>query len=573
MLVAEYIANFIKDKGTLHAFGYPGGMVTFLMDAFDDLDGFFAYSLYHEQAASFAASAYAQRSKRIGVAYATSGPGATNLVTGIAHAYYESVPVLFITGQVNTKESKGDLKIRQKGFQETDVISIVQSITKYAAYVGSAKDIRYEIEKAFYEATNGRPGPVLLDIPIDVQRTEIEPQSLRSYTESNKTNFDIHKIIDILKTELDKAEKPVLLLGNGINVSNTRKSALRLIEKFHIPVVTSMISIDLLETEHPLNYGFIGAYGNRYSNILLSQSDLIITLGSRLDIRQTGSNVKEFAKNATIIRFDIDENEFSNVINNKTINLKIDLPQFIDSILEDSQLIIKSFAKWIKQCSYYKSKLLHVDDLLPNKIVRKISDLIPNDVTVTTDVGQNQVWISQSFNVKNNQRVLFTGGHGAMGYSLPAAIGAHYASNQKVFCFTGDGGMQINIQELQFIFRENLPIKIFVINNNSLGMIRHFQEMYFSSNFAQTVENKGYSAPDFVSIAKAYKIKAMYIKSIDEINNISELLANDEPCLFDVQVGNTTFVYPKLEFTKPIYDQEPPLDRDLLDELLNYEDK
>ena len=573
MLVAEYISNFIKEKGTSHAFGYPGGMVTYLMDAFDNLDGFTAYSLYHEQSAAFAASAYAQRTNSIGVAYATSGPGATNLITGIAHAYYESVPVLFITGQVNTKESKGDLKIRQKGFQETDVVSIVNSITKYSTYVGSATDIRYELERAFYEATSGRPGPVLLDIPIDIQRTEIDPKSLKPFIQSKKIKLEMNTALEILKSELLLSNKPVLLLGNGINVSNTRDNTRILIEKLGIPVVTSMIAIDLLESDHHLNYGFIGAYGNRYSNILLSQSDLIITLGSRLDIRQTGSNIKEFAKNSTIIRFDIDENEFSNVVNSKTINLKIDLPIFLDFLSKEKTMTPKIFDKWIKQCDFYKSKLLHIDDLLPNKIVKKISHYIPMDITVTTDVGQNQVWISQSFNVKKNQRILFTGGHGAMGYSLPAAIGAHYASNQKVFCFTGDGGMQINIQELQFIFREKLPIKIFILNNNSLGMIRHFQEMYFESNFAQTVENKGYSAPNFVEIARAYKIKAIHINSIDEIDRATDLLLNDEPCLFDVQVGNTTFVYPKLEFTKPIYDQEPPLDRELLDELLNYEDK
>ena len=573
MLVAEYIAQFIKEKGTTHAFGYPGGMVTYLMDAFDDLAGFTAYSLYHEQSASFAASAYAQRVNKIGVAYATSGPGATNLVTGIAHAFYESVPVLFITGQVNTKESKGNLKIRQKGFQETDVISIVNSITKYASYVPSAKDIRYELEKAFYEATTGRPGPVLLDIPIDVQRTEINPKELKSFLEPDNAYFDYQSIMKTLKIELDKAKKPVLLLGNGINVSNSRKQIQYLIDKLQIPVVTSMIAVDIIESNHPFNYGFIGAYGTRFSNIVLSQADLIVTMGSRLDIRQTGSNIKEFAKKATIVRFDIDDNEFTNIVSLNTINLKVNLQNFLNYAIGNMELIFKSYKSWIKQCNFYKEKLLHIDDLLPNKIVSKISQLIPDNTTITTDVGQNQVWISQSFSVKKNQRILYSGGHGSMGYSLPASIGAFYSTNQNIYCFTGDGGLQINIQELQFISREKLPIKIIVLNNNSLGMIRHFQEMYFNSNFAQTVENKGYSAPDFVEIAKAYKIKAVQITSLDELDSISDLLLDGEPCLINVLVGNTTFVFPKLEYTKPIYDQEPPLDRALLDELLNYEDK
>ncbi len=573
MLVAEYIAQFIKSKGTSHAFGYPGGMVTYLMDAFDDLPDFYAYSLYHEQSASFAASAYAQRNNKVGVAYATSGPGATNLVTGIAHAFYESVPVLFITGQVNTNEAKGNLLIRQKGFQETDVISIVKSITKYSTYISSANDIRYELEKAYFEATSGRPGPVLLDIPINIQRTEINPIDLKSYVEPSLVSKDYQSEIDTLNDCLRKSKKPILLLGNGVNVSNSRELINKVIDKLQIPVVTSMIAVDVIEYNHPLNFSFIGAYGTRYSNLILSQSDLIITMGSRLDIRQTGSNTKEFAKNATILRLDIDENEFSNMINSNTINLKVSLHYFLKSLLDSETLVSHNHYSWLKQCYFYKSKLDHIDDLLPNKIVSKISESIPDDSTITTDVGQNQVWISQSFQVKKHQRVLYSGGHGSMGYSLPAAIGAHYATGQNIYCFTGDGGLQINIQELQFIYRERLPIKIIVLNNNSLGMIRHFQEMYFNSNFAQTVENKGYSAPDFTEIARAYKIRAKSISNIEEIIEINEWLKDSEPCLINIFVGNTTFVFPKLEFTKPIYDQEPPLDRELLKELLDYEDK
>lgn len=573
MLVAEYIAKFIKSKGTSHAFGYPGGMVTYLMDAFDDLPDFYAYSLYHEQSASFAASAYAQRINKIGVVYATSGPGATNLVTGIAHAFYESVPVLFITGQVNTKEAKGSLQIRQKGFQETDVISIVKSITKYTTYVSTANDIRYELEKAYFEATNGRPGPVLLDIPIDIQRTEINPLNLRSFSEANPVMIDYKSSMKIFNDNLQNAKKPVLLLGNGVNVSNSREQIKKIIDRLQIPVVTSMIAVDVLESSHPLNFSFIGAYGTRYSNLILSQADLIITMGSRLDIRQTGSNIKEFAKSAKILRFDIDENEFTNVINPSTINLKVNLCDFLDKLLENESSQIQNHKSWLKQCNFYKTKLNHIDDLTPNMIVSKISMLIPDNSTISTDVGQNQVWISQSFQVKRHQRILYSGGHGSMGYSLPAAIGAYYATKQKIYCFNGDGGLQINIQELQFIYREKLPIKIIVLNNNSLGMIRHFQEMYFNSNFAQTVENKGYSAPDFTDIARAYKIKSKSIYDVEEIGDIEGWLNDNEPCLINVYVGNTTFVFPKLEFTKPLYDQEPPLDRELLKELLDYEDK
>lgn len=570
MLVADYIASYLLDNEIKIAFGYPGGMITFLMDSIDRYEGFKTFSLYHEQAAAFAAAGYTQLSNKMSIAYATSGPGATNLITGIAHAYYESIPVLFITGQVNTQDSKGSMKIRQKGFQETDVVALTKPITKYSKYISSSSEIKDELDKAIFLAKSGRPGPVLLDIPIDIQRSNFDASSINPPL-NNQSNTNYSEQLNLLFKLLGEAKKPIFLLGNGIHTSGTISEIHRLIKKIKIPVLTSMIAVDLIPSADPQNFGWIGSYGNRHSNMIISKSDLIITLGSRLDIRQTGSNKSEFAKNAKIFRFDIDGDELENKIHENEHSIEGNLVDFLDKLLSDLRVDeIRDHNNWFKECSFYKEKLLNYDDSLPNHIVRKISKITKEIEVITTDVGQNQVWVAQSFVVQSGQRILFTGGHAPMGYSVPAAIGAYYHCEKPVLAFVGDGGLQINIQELQFIYREKLPIKIIVLNNNSLGMIRHFQEMYLDNNFSQTVENHGYSAPDFAKVGNAYGIRSYRLESLDEIEDFKELLNDNQPILLDIMVGNTTFTYPKLDYKKPIYDQEPPLERDFLNSLLNY---
>ncbi len=572
MKVCDYIVDYLQKKMITTVFGYPGGMVTYLMDSLYNSESLETIMCYHEQAAAFAACAYAFISGNVGVAFATSGPGFTNLITGICHAYFESIPVLFITGQVNTNESKGSMHIRQKGFQETDVIGMINNFTKYSNYVDNAQTLKYELDCAFYYATNGRPGPVLLDIPIDIQRTEIDHMSLCEFIPQKQETLNYDKIKSSLLSELKCAKRPVIVAGNGINSSNMRNQFLDFVNHINIPIVTSMISVDLLDKEYHNNYGFIGAYGNRHSNFILSQCDLLISIGSRLDIRQTGTNLREFAKDARLIRIDVDKNEFENKIKSDEVTLYADLRDLLKLLATDEDFIIKDkFDNWIRQCDFYCEKLNKIDMSIPNQITHKISKLIPDNSVITTDVGQNQVWVAQSFHIKPHQRVLFSGGHGAMGFSLPAAIGAYYALKKPVFCINGDGGFQMNLQELQTIIRERLPIKIFILNNNSLGMIRHFQEMYFDNNYAYTVKGNGYSVPDFIKIAKAYGINAYEINDVLNLNDYADKLQDLNPVLFNLNVGNITHVLPKLAFNKPIYDQDPPIDRELLDILINYQ--
>ncbi len=571
MTGAYFVANFLKEKGIKVAFGYPGGMVTFIMDAISELGYTQIFTNYHEQASAFAGCGYTQVSNIPSLVFATSGPGATNLITGIAHAYFDSVPVIFITGQVNTSESKGKLGVRQKGFQETDIISIVKPITKYASYVSHERELPIKLKEAYLNAISGRPGPVLLDIPIDIQRKEIPEQD---YTLEQVINDqpvyikNAEKFILDLKLSLKESKRPLFLFGNGLKLSNTKDFYLNLAEKLKIPFVWSMIFPDIAPTNHPLNFGFIGSYGNRLSNFLVSTADLIISLGARLDIRQTGQQTSRFAPNAKILRIDIDQEELNNTLHNKVSPYLTDLKIIKNSFLKSS-INYQANEKWLESIIRVKSLLDKKDITLPNFFISKLSDLIPDNSIITTDVGQNQVWVSQSFNVKRNQTILYSGGHGAMGFSFPAAIGAYYTDkNRPIFSINGDGGFQMNIQELQFVIREKIPLKIIIINNNSLGMIRHFQEIYFNSRYTLTSENMGYSNPDFKKIGQAYGIDSISIDNIENMNQLIPFISSNKPALIELLVGNTTYTYPKQVFGKELFDQDPQLPKDLIEKCL-----
>lgn len=568
MKVSDYIVEFLISKDITDVFGYPGGMVTHLMDSFSKYqDKITAHVNYHEQASAFAACGYAQVSHKPGVAYATSGPGATNLVTGIANSYFDSIPCIFITGQVNTYEAKGELLVRQKGFQETDIVSIVKSITKYAIQIIDENDIRFEIEKAYHISVEGRPGPVLLDIPMNIQRQEIDPNKLRSYHLPSINNNTDGGRYDILLKELDKSNRPCLLVGAGIKNSGLVEEFKKLALSLDIPVVSSMIATDILTNEDSNYYGFIGAYGHRTANFIVAKCDLLISMGSRLDCRQTGSDKEKFAPNTKLIRIDTDINEITNIIKDDEIqiieNLTSDSLKLLTNKISEKQ---RDYSSWKLTCNKIKLLLKDVDKESTTSIIRDLSKSIPDDVIITTDVGQNQVWIPQAFEFKRKQKALFSGGHGAMGYSLPAAIGAYYASRKPVFCFSGDGGIQMNIQELQFITREKLPIKIIILNNNALGMIRHFQEMYFESNYTQTIKDRGYSAPNFEKIAYAYELP--YYKIQDNQPLDSNIFIKNEPAIIEVILEDQTYVFPKLSMNRPCQDQDPLIDRDLYEQIM-----
>lgn len=553
--VSDYIVDFLVDKGISDVFGYPGGMVTHLIDSFSKREKDIRTHLnYHEQASAFCACGYAQAGNTVGVAYATSGPGATNLITGICNAYFDSIPTLFITGQVNTFESSRGEKIRQRGFQETDIVSMVSGVTNYSAYIENATDIRFELEKAWHLINEGRKGPALLDIPMNIFSTVVETNELRSFSLNEKEviNEDFNNIVKLI----EESQRPVFLLGAG--AKEVQQDIKRFVQKYRIPVVTSMLAFDSLTFDSENNYGFIGAYGKRAANFIVAKSDLVIAIGTRLDIRQVGAKREAFAPDAKIIRVDIDKNELDYKVKKNETQLKCSATFFIKE-LSKYLFNFRNSDKWIQTCNMIKKELEKCDYQNPNLLVNKISKVLPENILITTDVGQNQVWIAQSFEIKEGQRVFSSGGHGAMGYSLPAAIGAFYATGKHIVSFNGDGGIQMNIQELQFLAREKLPITVVIFNNRSLGMIRHFQEMYFEENFYQTVCGRGYSTPDFSKLADGYGLNYKMIRQEEDVEKIE--WCTDAPLVVEIVLDDKTYVFPKLEYGKPNQDQEPLLDR------------
>ncbi|MBU3179965.1 thiamine pyrophosphate-binding protein [Clostridium psychrophilum] len=577
MKLSDYIVEVLKDNGVTTVFGYQGGAITHFVDSIYKVEGIKYISNYHEQASAFAAEGYARVSGNIGVCTATSGPGATNLITGIGSAFFDSIPCLYITGQVNTYEYKRSNDIRQEGFQETDIVSIIKPITKFAVMVTDAKDIRFYLEKALYISRSGRTGPVLLDLPMDIQRAEIDPEELISFYESEEYRLiindkvylkDVNELIELIKN----SERPMILAGGGIRLANASKNIEKLIEITGIPVACTLMGIDCINHNHACYVGYMGSYGNRYSNLAVANCDLLIVLGSRLTSRQTSSIADSFAREAKIVHVDIDKNEL-NIKVKEFLSIICDLNLFI-SELNNSLLKFNykfDFTAWIDKINNYKARYpsyeTHKDTnvINPNEFMNKISEMLNPNSIISLDIGQNQIWASQSLKLKKNQRLLNAGGMGPMGFGLPAAIGAWYARpNYKIVAITGDGGIQMNIQELQTIVCEKIPIKIIIMNNNALGMIRHFQELYFESNYYGTIE--GYSVPNFVKISEAYGIKSFKISNESGMDELKEKLNDNESYVIEVELKNITYVIPKLGIGKPIEDQEPLLDRKELKE-------
>lgn len=572
--ISDYIIEFLLSKNINKTFGYIGGAIAHIYHSIDKYKEMEIINCIHEQGAGFAAEGYARITGKSGVAFATSGPGATNLITPIGSCYFDSVPTMFITGQVNTYEYKYDKPVRQIGFQETDIVSIIKPIVKYAVMVDKVEDIRYELEKAYYLSQEGRKGPVLVDIPMNIQRTEVDISSLKSFFDSNeyfelennkKEKNNVDEVINLLK----ESKRPIVLIGGGVRLSNANVELLNYVEKYSIPVVYSLMGKDAISEDYKYNLGLIGSYGNRYGNLALANSDLILVLGSRLDTRQTGTSLDTFAREAKIIQVDVDKNELGSKIK-IDIEINSDVKDFI-ATLNKYEINIDT-TEWLKKLKEYKNKFsstVGFDNNLkiPNYVVSIISKYL-QDEDICVDVGQHQMWTAQSLNIKATQRVLFSGGMGAMGFALPASIGACIGSNKRTVVIAGDGGIQMNIQELEVINRRKLPIKIFVLNNKNLGMVRQFQELYFDKKYLGTIDD--YSVPNFVDITKAYGIKARKIDNISKLEiELKDIFSSNEPELINIELPvEMTTVEPKLIVNKPIEDMHPFISKDELSSLM-----
>lgn len=564
MKVSDYIINFLEKNGVTHIFYLIGGSITHLIDSSINNPNISCITMHHEQGAAFAAEGYARCTGKVGVAMATSGPGATNLITSIGSCFFDSIPCLFITGQVNTYDYKFDTVIRQSGFQETDIVNIVKPITKGAKLVDKAENICCDLEWALRLAKSGRPGPVLLDIPMDIQRAEICPHLLQVMEDEEGYTPEIsNEIMGKILQELQLAQRPVVLIGGGVRSANACDELFKFVEKTNIPVVNSLMGLDSFPHTDSAYVGMLGAYGNRCANLTIANSDFILVLGSRLDNRQTGTRPLSFARSATIVHVDIDEKELNRSVRVK-YTIKADVKGFlklVNSLLSTISIKVPEFwLDYIKKCRnrfpVYPSAS---ENKNPNKLIYNLSQKIDNNAIISVDVGQHQMWVAQSFEVKAKQRMLFSGGMGAMGFSLPAAIGAAFAEpNRQIIAIAGDGGIQINIQELQTIVRNKLNIKIIVLNNDCLGMVRQFQEIYFNNRTEGTLQ--GYDCPNFVKLAQAYGIKAIKLsKKNNPDEKIKEFLEYKNACLLEVMLPVSTVVTPKLMVNDPIEGQIPKL--------------
>jgi len=563
---SDYIADFLHEQGVQFVFEMIGGMITHLIDSIHQKGTIQIISMHHEQAAGFAAEAVGRVSDVPGVALATSGPGATNLVTAIGSCYFDSIPAVFITGQVNTTELAGERPIRQQGFQETDIVSIVSSITKGAWLVKRSEDLPRIMAQAFQLVAEGRPGPVLIDIPMDVQRMHVDVPCTLTRPIRKQVRPELpHKFANRVFSALAKAEKPLVLAGGGIRSSGAVTAFRGMVEKLNIPVVCSLMGLDVLHTAHPLKVGMIGTYGNRWANKAVMESDCLLVLGSRLDVRQTSADVVAFKGSRTIFHIDCDQGQLNNRVKGCEA-CEAELSEFIPLL---TRIAVdrftdknKSWIEWIlekKQQSLDTDELSTCNGINPNRFIHTLSAVSSKAVAVLADVGKNQMWMAQSVELHADQRFLVSGGMGSMGFALPAAIGATLSSRAPVLMVAGDGGMQCNIQELETIAMHRLPIKMVILNNKSLGMVGQFQEDYFESRMQSTVW--GYSAPDFEAVAKAYRIDARTISTPEEVDGAIDWLWSDPevPALLNVNISTNTKVFPKTAYGRPLDDMEPSL--------------
>jgi acetolactate synthase-1/2/3 large subunit len=563
MKTSDYIAATLSDHGVRCVFEVSGGMITHLLDSIHRQGRIRVVSVHHEQAAAFAAEAAGRITGVPGVAMATSGPGATNLLTGIGSCYFDSSPAVFLTGQVNRDEQKGDRKIRQLGFQETDIVSMAAPITKAAWKVKTVEELPRLLDSAFALATEGRPGPVLLDIPMDVQRQDLTVDGSRLAANGTAAiSPDPAAVAEVLD-RISAARRPLLLIGGGIRSARAAEALRKFVGLLRCPVVHSLMAVDVLPCDDEQRVGMIGTYGNRWANMAMGSSDCLLVLGSRLDVRQTGADTAAFAAGRSILHVDCEPGEMNNRVTGCCPVLAT-LPEFLEMAI--GMAAGRGFpdrGEWRAQIEDWKrewpdtAELAGIPGVNPNAFMHSLSAGSNAAGTYVIDVGQHQMWAAQSLDLHAEQRFLTSGGMGSMGFALPAAVGAAISSERPVVMVAGDGSFQCNIQELQTVARNRLALKMVVINNLCHGMVRQFQESYFDARYQSTLW--GYSAPDFERVACGYGIAARTTGQPDDMEDAVRWLWQepDRPALLQVMVDTYANAYPKIAFGRPMTEMEP----------------
>ncbi len=586
MRVADYLLQKISNTGVRHIFMLPGGAAMHLNDAVGRNSRLIPVCNLHEQACAIAAEAYARVTGNLGVVLVTAGPGGTNAITGLAGAWLDSTPVIFLSGQVKCADLKGEKKVRQYGVQEIDIVSLVKPLTKYAVNVTDPEDIGYQFEKALWHATTGRKGPVWLDLPLDVQGADIDSKVLSRFYPpvASASKIDSEDVFELVISMLNQAERPVLLAGAGIRMAGAVDRFIELTELLQIPVLTSWLGMDLIDADHPLFFGRPGGMAPRGANFTLQNADFLLVIGSRLDLGMVGYSYEKFARAARKVIVDIDQAELDKYPIDIDLPICADALDFIEGLFSwRDQILKKDRSSWFSSSNDWKKRypLLtdeHLDHdqalsayLFSDTLVRLLDK---KDVIVPGSSGFACEIFLLMYRCKIGQRMFHNRGTGSMGFGLPASIGACLASGgQRTISVDGDGGFQMNIQELETVRRLNLPIKFFVINNNGFASIRSSQSGYFKQLVCAD-STSGMTLPSICQVAHAYGLPTAQIDDMKELQQqIKQLLAQPGPLVCEVIVRSDEPRVPRLAsvrkddggmFSLPLEDLYPFLDRDEL---------
>lgn len=583
---ADYIASFLQERGIRSVFLVPGGGNMFLTDAMGQAEGLETVPMHHEQACAMAAEAYARVTEGVGVALVTSGPGATNAITGAGEAWTESCPLLIISGQVKRSDLKLDSGLRQKGPQEVDIVAMMQGMTKYIVTVMDGADLRYHLEKAFYLATSGRPGPVWIDVPLDIQGGPVDPSAMRGFTppapeHDRKLTLAVSEMIDMINA----SERPLLFAGHGVRLGGAAKLLAQAVETFGIPVATSWNAMDMIPADHKLNFGKPGTVALRAANFALQNCDLLICIGTRLDNSITAFNPGRFGRDARKVMVDVDPVELNKYTHRIDLKVLAEAKDFLAaSLAQHNRLVARDRSAWFARYAEWQRRYaLNGGAPWPSSgeishfhLISAFSKAFPEDAVIMTGgsgLAIESFWMT--FLPKRGQRICTTSGLGSMGYGLPAVIGACIAKGRvPTIGVESDGSLMMNLQELATLRGQNLPIRLFIINNGGYASIRNTQRNYFNGRYVGTGPEAGLFMPDFVAIAQALGLPARRITDASELETgIAEVLAHPGLILCDIHVTPNESLWPKAiavpqadgtMLSMPLEDMTPLLPREEL---------
>lgn len=585
MKLSDYVIDYLVRSRSLHLFGMSGGAAVHLFDSASKNEKMGITFVAHEQSAAIAADGYSRLSGNLGASAVTSGPGATNLLTGVCCSYYDSVPTLMLTGQVATHRLKGDRKVRQVGFQETNVLSIYGSVTKFATQILDPSRIRAALQEAYHVACSERPGPALIDIPDDLQRADIDPERLTSFSpDPARTQSSLTEDVRRLLSLITKAQRPAVIVGGGFSTPRHVAELRDFLEKLQIPILQTWAGTDLLPYGWERRVGPFGVYGPRLGNVVVQKSDLLLCLGTRLSQNLTGGLLSTFAKDASIIMVDVDQGEMDK-FDGRGIDVAFRVRARMEDFLEAAATCMENYRppqvqKWLASIDSWKTCLPTDVPLRPSDaanhvdaihFVEEVSEFFADDEAIFVDTGGNLTWTCNHLKVKSEQRVLSAWNFTPMGYALPAAIGGASAdSSRPISCIIGDGGLVLCLGELATVLRYNLPIKIFLFNNHCHGIQKQTLETWLSANYVGVDPASGLGFPDFEKVVSAMGFPTVTIRCTSELRGrLREVFSIRGPVFCNVEINPDQRLFPVLKYGHSLEDQMPLIESDKLQQFLS----